>query len=249
MKTKISEMGVLKMFDAIEAWQGDPTHHELTCYGGGGNCFGFKEQGVKLIPKTILTAQHVNVSGQEGSKIVLECPECDFVQEKVPDFVYQWYIDTHMNHNVPLGQVVEIEITEGYGADAIFYGKDYVFDREIGGKIYEKPTEGVEGDKEIVLRFVGNLRALVVGYSQDCDGSPLYCLSNIRVKYNSSHLPEKLRGSLAETLNYKKWAEYLQTGIAEEALKVIEGQFVPLLYESIFEYEKMMMDGLQQTKM
>jgi DNA-directed RNA polymerase subunit M/transcription elongation factor TFIIS len=239
MKTKISEMGVLKMMDAIEAWQADPNVHELTCSGGGGTC-----SGVKLIPKVIQTAQHVNVSGQEGSKIVLKCPKCNYVQEKVPDFVYQSYINTHMSHNIPLGQVVEIEITDGFGVDAIFYGKDYVFDRKIGGKIYGKPTEGVEGDKEIVLRFIGNLRALVVGHSQDCDGTPLYCLSNIRVQYNCDYMPEGIRSRLTETMNYKKWSEFLKTGICEEDLKVIEGQLVPLKYRSIFEYEEDMMAGL-----
>jgi len=231
---KISDIGALKMFEAIEAWQADPNLHELTCSGGGGEC-----SGVKLIPKMMATANHINLSGQEGSKIVLECPNCDFVQERVPDCVYQWYIDTHMSHNIPLGQVVELEITEGFGADAIFYGKDYNFQGRYG-----KPTEGVEGDKEIVLRFVGNLRALVVGYSQDCDGTPLYCLSNIRVKYNCGHLPEKLGGNMAETINYKKWSEFFKTGICEEDLKVIEGQLVPLKYKSIFEYEEMMMAGL-----
>lgn len=238
MKTKISDMGVLKMIDAIEAWQADPNVHELTCYGGGGSCYGFKEQGVRLVHKVIRTAQHINVSGQEGTKIVLECPECKRIQEKVPDCVYQWYIDTHMSHKVPLGQVVEIEITDGYGADALYYGKDYVFDREIGGKVYGKPTEGVEGDQEIILRFIGNLRALVVGYSQDCDGTPLYCLSNIRVKYNCDHLPEGIRSRLAETMKYQMWSAFLRTGVAEEELKVIEGQLVPLKYKSIFEYEK-----------
>ena len=148
-----------------------------------------------------------------------------------------------MSHKIPLGQVVEVEITDGYGVDALFYGKDYVFDRKIGGKVYGKPTEGVEGDQEIVLRFIGNLRALVVGYSQDCDGTPLYCLSNIRVKYNCDHLPDGIKSRISETLKYKMWSEFLKTGIPEEELKVIEGQLVPLKYKSIFEYEKMMFKG------
>ena len=39
-------------------------------------------------------------------------------------------------------------------------------------------------------------------------------------------------------MKYKMWSEFLKTGIAEEELKVIEGQLVPLKYKSIFEYEK-----------
>ena len=242
----ISEMGVLKMLEAIEAWQGDPNVHELTCHGGGGNCCGFKGQGIKLIPKIKRTAQHVNLSGQEGSKVVLECPECKRIQEKVPDCVYQWYIDTHMSHAIPLGQVVEVDITDGCGMDAIFYGKDYVFDREIGGKVYGKPDEGVEGDKEIALYFVGKLRALVVGYTRDCDGTPLYCLSNIRVKYNCGSLPDPLRSAMAESIKYKQHAEYLKTGWSEDSLKVCEGELVPLQYNSIFEYEKMLSRELME---
>ena len=234
-KMKISEMGVFKMLDAIEAWQGDPNLHELTCSGGGGQCRGFKDQGVKLVSKVLTTDQPINISGQEGSRIVLECPECNRIQEKVPDCVYKWYIETHLNHNIPLGQVVDVEITDDFGADAIFVGKDYDFKGRYG-----KPSEGVEGDQEICLNFVGKLRALVVGYSRDCDGTPLYCLSNIRVKYNCDHLPDDVKSRLRETMLYKKWSEYLKTGFSEDSLKVVEGQFVPLLYKSIFEYEKMM---------
>jgi len=225
----ISEMGVLKLIAAIEAWQGDPNVHQLTC--GGGNC-----SGVALVHKVIRTAQHVNISGQEGSKVVLECPECKRIQDKVPDAVYQWYISTHMSHKIPLGQVVDVELTDGHGADAIFTGKDFDFQGRYG-----KPSEGVEGDQEICLNFIGRLRALVVGYARDCDGTPLYCLSNIRVKYNCDHLPDGIKSRMEETIRYKKWSEYLKTGFSEEDLKIVEGQFVPLLYNSIFEYENIIL--------
>ena len=231
---EISELGVFKLLDAVDSWQVGLNHHELTCSGGGGKC-----SNVKLVGKIVATSNAINVSGQADSKIVLECPKCGYIQNNVPDYVYQWYITTHMTHKISLGQVVEVEIDDGYGADDIFYGKDYNFQGRYG-----KPSEDVEGDQEIILRFIGNLRALVVGYSRDCDGTPLYCLSNIRVQYNSPHLPENVRGRLAETCAYKKWAEYLKTGFAEDDLKLIEGQVVPLKFNSIFEYEKDMVADL-----
>ena len=242
MKIQISEMGVFKMIDAIEAWQADPNVHQLTCSGGGGNC-----SGVALKHKVIV-AQLVNVSGQEGSRIVLYCPECDFVQEKIPDAVYQWYINTHMSHDIPLGQVVEVELTDGCGMDAIYYGKDYVFTREIGGKVYGSPSEGVEGDKEIALCFLGTLKALVVGYTRDCDGTALYYLSDKRIKYNCGGLPENFRRKMNETKLYKGYATHLTGPFSGDSLKVCEGELVPLKYLSIYEYEDMLRKELQELQ-
>ena len=240
---KISEMGIFKMLDAIEAWQGNPNVHELTCSGGGGKC-----SGVKLIPKIKTTANVINISGQEGTKIILECTECDFVQENIPDCVYQWYIDTHMDHKIELGQVVEVELTDGCGMDAIYYGKDYVFDRKIGGKVYGTPSEGVEGDKEIALCFLGTLKALVVGYTRDCDGTALYYLSNVRIKYNCGGLPENFRNKMGETKLYKGYANYLSGPWSGDSLKVCEGELVPLQYLSVYEYEDMLVRELRELQ-
>jgi hypothetical protein len=60
---KISEMGILKMLDAIEHRQNDDMLHPLTC----ANC-----NHVKLIAKTIFTNSVVSVSSQKDSKIYLE---------------------------------------------------------------------------------------------------------------------------------------------------------------------------------
>jgi hypothetical protein len=228
---KISDMGVFKLLDAIEAWQGNPNIHPLTC----GNC-----SDVSLEGKAEPTSDFVSLSSQEGSKVYLKCPECDYTQENIPECVYQWYIDTHLNHAIPLGQVVDLEITDGCAADAIFYGKDYPVPE---GREFFKPTDGVEGDQAIVIGFEGKLRALVVGYSRDCDGTPLYCLSNIRVKYNCDNMPDDKKSRLAETMEYKKFSNFLQTGWSEDSLTVVEGQFVPLKYISIFQY----IDELKQS--
>ena len=225
-------MGVLKMLEAIEAWQRNPNLHPLTCC----NC-----NHVNLIGKIIPTGQMVVISSQEGSDIILECPQCDYVQENIPDCVYQWYIDNHMNYTIPLGQVVDLEITEDCGADAIFYGKDYKFSKD---REFMKTDDSIIGDQVIVLRFLGNLRALVVGHSRDCDGTPLYCLGNIRVQYDGDELYLGMHSRIQETICYKKWASYLQTGWSEDSLKIIEGQIVPLLYKSIFEYEENMAQSL-----
>lgn len=226
---KISELGVLKMLDAIEAWQKDPKLHELTC----SKC----EEHVNLKPKMVPTSGFINLSGQEGSTVVLECPKCDYVQSIIPDSVYQWYIDTHLKHNILLGQVVEVEFTEDIGVDEIFYGKDYPVPEGDRGR-YFKPSENVAGDREIVLRFIGKLRTLVVGHLRDCDGSPIYCLSNLRVKYNGS--------GLKENIAYNTWSKYLHLGFCEDILKVVEGEFVPLLHDSIFEYKECLRDDLNK---
>jgi hypothetical protein len=240
---EISEMGVLKMLDAIEVWQGDPNHHELTCSGGGGEC-----SDVKMVGKMIATSSLINISGQDGSKLVLECPKCGRIQENVPNCVYQWYIDTHMSHDIPLGQVVEVELTDGCGMDSIYYGEDYVFEREIGGKVYGSPDEGVKGDKEIALCFLGTLKALVVGYTRDCDGTACYYLSHKRIKYNCGGMHEKFRNKMHETRTYRAYANYLSGPWSADSLKICEGEFVPLLYNSVYEYEDMLEKDLQQLR-
>ena len=222
---EIKDMGTFKLLDAIEAWQGNPNVHELTC----GKC---EKSHVKLVGEIKQTDRHINISTHEGCEVVLKCPECGHIQEQVPDCVYQYHIENELSYNIPLGQVVEVDITDGCGADAIYFGKDRVY----GDGTVVKQEEGVTGGEEIVLCFIGKLKSIVVGHSRDCDGTPLYCLSNIRVRYAGASLPDNIRGRMTETLEYKKWSEYLKTGFDEESLKVIEGQFVPLKYGSIFDY-------------
>ncbi len=206
---KIKDMGALMLLDAIEAWQGNPNVHELTC--GSDGC-----DHVKLEGKIVATADHINASGQEGSKVFLACPECDYTQEHVPDFIYNHYIDTNLNYKIPLGQVVEVEMSENAGDNNFFDARDGL-------------------DFEVHIGIIGMVRALVVGHSRDCDGNPLYCLSNIRVRFAGACIPEDIRGSLGETLEYKKWSNFLSTGWSEESLKVVEGKIIPLKYQSIFD--------------
>ena len=217
---EISEMGVLKQMDAIKAWQADPNVHELTC--GSDSC-----NHVKLIAKAIPTSSYINLSGQEGSKIVLECPECDYTQDFVPDCVYKYYIDNTLNYKIPLGQVVEIEMSEDAGENTFYTSED----------------DGI--DQDVHIGIVGKVRGIVVGHSRDCDGTPLYCISNLRVKYHCANLPEGMRSRMTETMTYSKWAKIFSSGWGEGNLKVLDGQFVPLLFESIFEYEEDMMSGLK----
>lgn len=226
---EIKELGMFHMLDAIEAWQNDHGLHELTC--GQDTC-----DHINLIGKIRPTSNVIIASGQQGSKIVLQCPKCDHTQEHVPEFVYKWYIDNHMNHKIPLGQVVELEITDGFGAEAIYRSKSYTYPDGLT----VQPEEGVEAPdevSEIDLRFVGNLKALVVGHTRDCDGTPLYCLGFKRIQYPTDELPEGYT-RMTETMLYNKWCGSIHSGISEDSLKVIEGQFVSLEYKSIFEYQK-----------
>jgi len=138
---EIKDLGTFLLLDAIEAWQGDPNLHPLTC--GSDNC-----DHVSLVGKVKTINDVLNISSQKGATIFLKCPECDYTQDFVPDCVYNWYIGTHLNHKILLGQVVEVKFDEDCGADAIFFGADYKFPE---GCEFLSPSLKVEGDKEIVL--------------------------------------------------------------------------------------------------
>jgi hypothetical protein len=223
---EVKDMGILVMHEAIEKWQEDNRVHPLTC----GTC-----NHVNLKPCIEATGGHISLSSQAGSKIVLECPQCDYKQEYVPECVYRWYAAHYLSHLIPLGQVVEVEITEEMDVGASYRVNEFVYD---DGTIVPK-SKGVIGEKDIHLGTIGKLKGLVVGHTRDCDGEPLYVLSDIRVKFNDD------RG-LEETLSYKKWSSFFQTGFPESCLKVIEGEFVPLEYGSIFDYERSMFEELNK---
>jgi hypothetical protein len=220
-KMKINELGALHKLDAIEEWQKDKNVHPLTC-GNDAN-------------HTLLVGEFIKKDGIISMGITggiqLKCPDCDYVQSHIPKPVFSAYIDKHMQHKIPLGQVVEFDRDDGWGVDAIYYGNDYKFPAD---RSWMKPTEGVEGDQEIVLTVIGTYRGIVVGRSRDCDGTPLYAVSDARIEYLRDKSTEP---SIVETMNYKKWCNWLITGISQDGLRVIEGQFVPLLYKSAFEYE------------
>jgi len=213
---EIKDMGVLLMAEAIDKWQESSKTTVYKCHTNNLH--------KPLISKITPTDRMVFISSQTGTKIEMECPDCGYTQE-VPSKIYQWYIDNYMTHSIPLGQVVVVDMTKDISNGSTYRVKEFKY--EDGTTISK--DEGVTGQEDIQLGFIGKLKAIVVGYHRDCDGEPLYIVSDIRVKFNCDK-------GLKEHLDYKRWSEFLHSGLPESCLKVIEGEFVSLKYDSIFDY-------------
>lgn len=182
------EMGMLNKLEAIEEWQNNSLI-PLTC--------GNDPNHSKLQGKIIPTGNIVYVSGNTGGEVVLYCPDCDYIQEHIPDDVYESYFQTHLTHKISLGQIVESEVEEEMG-------------------------------------YKGKVKGIVVGHSRDCDGTPLYILSDLAVRYNPYH-------DILERLEYKKWAGFVTGGFSERSLRVCEGEFEALQFDNIYDYERDML--------
>ncbi len=104
-----------------------------------------------------------------------------------------------LNHNIPLGQVVEVEI--------------------------ETHSSLVVGDTGIK----GMARLFVVKHDRDCDGTPLYGLSNYPITYHQNSFLSR------EWQLYHSVCMYF-SGYSEESLKVIEGVKVEKLYDNVMNY-------------
>jgi hypothetical protein len=76
---EISKLGVLKKLEAIEEWQKNPLFHSLTC----GNCTDVKLEGIAVETDFVI-------------KVILKCPNCDYTQDFVPEYVYKWYVDLYI---------------------------------------------------------------------------------------------------------------------------------------------------------
>lgn len=120
----------------------------------------------------------------------------------------------HLNHTIPLGQVVDVTMTGNH---------------HFGLHQYNPPRAD---KKEISLNIKGKARLIVVGHTRDCDGEPLYCLSDRAIG-----LPEDpARGSILRTMQYKMHCNLLLLNYGKSSLKVVKGQVVPLKYANITEY-------------
>jgi len=224
------KLGALRKLDAIEAWQHNDHVHPLTC--------GNDSNHELLVAKMVPTSNVIVVSSDQGSKIILKCPDCDYVQEHVPEIVYETFIANEFSHKIPLGQVVDVELDDTY---QLFYGEDYVFPKREHDMLPEmrSTSPGVKGDREIALGVKGTARLLIVGHTRDCDGEPLYACSDLRVKFG---VDEK---GINEVIAYRRWCAMLLMHRSESGLTVVEGEFIPLLYDSIYDYEDEMRQSLR----
>jgi len=93
-------------------------------------------------------------------------------------------------HKIPLGTIVEVEM-----------------------ELYSTSCE-----ERIEVDLRGKCRLYVVGHLRDCDGTPLYAVSDIPVKY-----PVDARTFSHERMVYDAIAKVIEYGYGEEVLRPIEG--------------------------
>lgn len=110
-------------------------------------------------------------------------------------------------HKIQLGQVVDLTIDDGCASLNIH--------KDINGN-------------EVSLHIRGTVRLIVVGHHRDCDGTPLYILSDRPIGMGE--------WTLIELMEYKKWCEFLTHGWPESALKLVEGSIVPIKHKNIYDY-------------
>lgn len=79
------------------------------------------------------------------------------------------------------------------------------------GSVVEYDVSIYTSDPNCEVSLKGLCTLLVVGHQRDCDGSPLYALSDIAVEY-------PFGGSFLLLAKYKFFATCVQTGVCEEHL-------------------------------
>lgn len=114
-------------------------------------------------------------------------------------------------HNIPLGQVVELDI-----------------DPEYCGCIQIYKKEQTRDGNEVALCYPAKIKMIVVGHNRDCDGTPLYCISDIPVKANKMSFLDKHL--------YRMACKFYASGWDENSLKVIKDEFVPIQFNHILDY-------------
>lgn len=103
-------------------------------------------------------------------------------RERRPVLLSRLFRYDHLTHQIPLGSLVEVDV---------------------------KINEGF-ADAEINL--TGTCKIYVVGHMRDCDGTPLYILSDLPVHYPRHNFSR-------EWFTYKAISHVYLTGYSEESLK------------------------------
>lgn len=110
------------------------------------------------------------------------------------------------NHSIPIGSVVDLKWDHGCASLNI-----------------HKDREG----KEVALSVNGTIRLIVVGHHRDCDGTPLYVLSDIPVKLQD--------WTFREYMHYRMWSHFVTHGWSSGRLTGI-GRTIRIDCNNIFEY-------------
>lgn len=107
-------------------------------------------------------------------------------KEKRPILLSQLFRYDHLQHNIPLGSLVEVDI-----------------------EVVQHGSDGVE------VNLKGRCKLFVVRHHRDCDGTPLYVLSDIPVVVPTQTFSD-------QWFKYQAIAQVYQTGINESRLKLLE---------------------------
>lgn len=108
------------------------------------------------------------------------------------------------------------DIVEGNGKTIRENNSDRPHEFELG-EIVEVDVDhdwpgSVEGDG-ILVKLSGRCRLYVVGHMRDCDGTPIYMLSDLPVRF-----PMESAAFAIERLTYKYLAHTLESGYSGDAL-------------------------------
>ena len=96
IKPKIADLTIGQKVDAILLWQNSREVHPLTCGCGATNN---DEKKFEII------ATRIN-----GKPIFIECSRCGVVQDRIPDCVYQYYIDSNFKDGIDVDKLKQLMI-------------------------------------------------------------------------------------------------------------------------------------------
>jgi len=91
------------------------------------------------------------------------------------------------------------------------------------GAVVSYQAEVFSDSKPCKVNLKGRCTLLVVGHMRDCDGSPLYVLSDLPVFFplpSNPMDPTPEEGLFRQKMVYKFFAQFVQTGVRESAFIV-----------------------------
>lgn len=101
-----------------------------------------------------------------------------------------------IQHKVPLGSIVEVDIDMDNG-----WGPYQIVKREGFGEY-----------GEVIIGITGKLRMFVVSHDRDCDGTPLYTIAA---------KPIAPPINCVERIKYEGLVQFCFDGVSEEAIKIV----------------------------
>lgn len=136
-------------------------------------------------------------------------------------------------HAIRIGQVVAV----AYEGDEMPWGIHYSNGKTVYiGRYDHEARRRVDPPadyKEVCLGIKGSVKAIVVGHNRDCDGTPLYVVSDKPIGYTF--------GGIRESHEYGSWVKYFEHGFSESSLTICPGEFIPLRYRDIWHFKRCML--------